>query len=41
LTNGFSTSYRDYQFYRIPGVTTAAGAEEKTEAPGSVINEFF
>jgi hypothetical protein len=31
----------DYRFYRIPGGATAAGAEVKAEAPGSVINEFF
>ena len=29
------------RFYRILGVATAAGAEAKAYAPGSVIKEFF
>ena len=35
-------SFWDYRFYRIMGVSTAAGAEVKAEALGSVIiNESF
>lgn len=41
LTNGIFRSYSDYRFYRIPGVATAAGAEVKADAPGSVINKDF
>jgi hypothetical protein len=41
LTNGFFRSCYDYRFYRNLGVATAAGAEAKAEAPGSVIDEDF